>query len=223
MEALSPGQSRETMTGKRMNILHIDCSPRAQSHSRILSAAIVARLFAMVPGACVTRRDLGQDPIPHAESEYAAALSSPAALAAGPSDEAVRLSEQLIREVEAADALVIGTPMNNFTVPSVLKAWIDQILRMGRTIGASSTGEKIGLLPDRPVYVGIASGGIFTGDHAKQPDFLIPYLTAAFKCVGLSSLQFFPLQATVFLDQEQLSADRETLLAGMDISKIVAA
>lgn len=206
-----------------MNILHIDCSPRAESHSRKLSAAIVARLFDMVPAMRVTRRDLGRDPIPHAGSDYAAVLSSPAALAARSSEEAVRLSEQLIQEVEAADALVIGTPMNNFTVPSVLKAWIDQILRVGRTIGVSPTGEKVGLLQDRPVYIGIASGGVFTGERAKQPDFLTPYLTAAFGCVGLSSLQFFPLQATVFLDQEQLAAGRETLLAGMDTTGICAA
>lgn len=203
-----------------MNILHIDCSPRAESHSRKLSAAIVARLFAMFPGAGVTRRDLGREPIPHTESDYASALSSPAVLAAVPSDGAVRLSEQLIREVEAADALVIGTPMNNFTVPSVLKAWIDQILRMGRTIGVSPAGDKVGLLQDRPVYIGIASGGVYTGDRAKQPDFLTPYLTAAFGCVGLSSLQFFPLQATVFLDHEQLAAGRETLLATMDTARI---
>lgn len=203
-----------------MKILHIDCSPRVQSHSRKLSAAIVARLLAIDPDAHVTRCDLGLEPIPHTEADYAVALSSPGALASGQSNRAMRLSEQLIEDVEAADILVIGTPMNNFTVPSVLKAWIDQILRIGRTMGVASTGEKIGLLQDRPVYVGIASGGVFTGDRAKQPDFLIPYLTAALGCVGLKSLQFFPLQATAFLDDDQLAAGRDTLLATMDTARI---
>src|SRR3546814_421325 len=124
-----------------MNILHIDCSPRPESHSRELSAAIVARLCAIAPDAGVTRRDLGRGPIPHADSEYARVLASPGILAGEPPNGAVRLSEQLIGEVEAADVLVIGTPMNNFTVPSVLKAWIDQILRMGRTMGASRSEE----------------------------------------------------------------------------------
>src|SRR3546814_4541423 len=82
------------------------------------------------------------------------------------------------------------------------------------------TGEKIGLLQDRPVYIGIASGGVFTGDHARQPDFLTPYLTAAFGCVGLNSLPFFPLHATVFLDHDQLAAGRDALLATMDTTKI---
>jgi FMN-dependent NADH-azoreductase len=203
-----------------MKILHIDCSPRPASHSRQLSAAIVARLIADNPDARVTRRDLGRDPIPHTAPDYATVLSSLDALAAGLSSEAVQLSEQLIQEVEDADVLVIGTPMNNFTVPSVLKAWIDQILRMGRTIGASPTGEKFGLLQDTPVYIGIASGGVFTGDRAKQPDFLIPYLTAALGCVGLNSLQFFPLQATAFLDRDQLAAGRDALLATMDTTRL---
>jgi FMN-dependent NADH-azoreductase len=125
----------------------------------------------------------------------------------------VQLSEQLIQEVEAADVLVIGTPMNNFTVPSVLKAWIDQILRIGRTFSSSPAG-KVGLLQDRPVFIGIASGGVFTGDRANQPDFLTPYMTAALGCVGLNTLRFLPLQATAFLDHERLVAARDSLLMG---------
>jgi len=205
-----------------MKILHIDCSPREESHSRNLSAAIVARLLAINPHANVARRDLGREPIPHPGVDYATMLSSPKMLAAGQPPGAARLSEQLIREVEDADVLVVGTPMNNFTVPSVLKAWIDQILRVGRTISTLPTGEKVGLLQDRPVYIGIASGGVFSGDGAKQPDFLTPYLTAALACVGLNSLQFFPLQATAFLDAEQLTATRNTLLATLDATKINA-
>ena len=129
-----------------MKILHIDCSPRAASHSRKVSAAIISKLLATNPDANVTRRDLGHDPIPHTESDYATSLSAPGAMAEKQFNEAVALSEQLIQEIEAADVLVIGTPMNNFTVPSVFKSWIDQVVRMGRTIGASDTGEKFGLL-----------------------------------------------------------------------------
>jgi FMN-dependent NADH-azoreductase len=204
-----------------MHILHIDCSPREASHSRQLSAALVARLVARDPASIVIRRDLGRDPIPHADAGYAAALASPAGR--GPHGAATRLSDELIAEIEAAHALVIGTPMNNFTVPSVLKAWIDQVLRMGRTIARTPGGEKIGLLRDKPVYIGIASGGVFTGERAKQPDFLTPYLAAALGCVGLRSLQFFPLQGTAFLDGGQLAAERETLVATMDLGLAGAA
>jgi FMN-dependent NADH-azoreductase len=205
-----------------MRILHIDCSPRDASHSRQLSAAILARLRALAPETSVTRRDLGHDPLPHAQAGYAETLASPQGLASGCAAEATRLSEQLIREVESADALVIGTPMNNFTLPSVLKAWIDQILRVGRTIGVTPTGEKIGLLRDRPVYVGIASGGVFTGDRARQPDFLTPYLRVAFNCIGLTSLHFLPLQATAFLGEDQLARDRDAMIAALDATNSAA-
>lgn len=202
-----------------MNILHIDCSPREDSHSRDLSAALVTRLVAHHPGASVTRRDLARHPVPHAHAGYAAALASPAALTGGRPGAAISLSEELIGEIEAADAIVIGTPMNNFTVPSVLKAWIDQVLRMGRTMGVTPTGEKIGLLRDKPVYIGIASGGFFHGEGARQPDFLMPYLDAALGCVGLRSLQFFPLQGTAFLAGARLVADRNALLATMQLAR----
>jgi len=196
-----------------MNILHIDCSPRLESHSRGLSAAVVAKLLAARAGASVTRRDLGLQPIPHAGADYAAALASRAA----PAEGAVRLSEELIREVEAADVLVIGTPMNNFTVPSVLKAWIDQILRIGRTFVSTPEG-KVGSLRDRPVYIAVASGGVYTGERANQPDFLTPLVTAAFACIGLKNLHFLPLQATAFRDQVQLAENRDNLLANLDLA-----
>lgn len=205
-----------------MKILHIDCSPRDASHSRKISAAIVARLRTLDPEASVIRRDLGRDPIPHLEADYATTLSSPKTLAAKQAIVATRLSETLIREVEDADVLVIGTPMNNFTVPSTLKAWIDQTLRMGRTIGATPSGEKIGLLQDKPVYIGIASGGVFTGEKAKQPDFLTPYLSAALGCIGLTMLQFLPLQATALLDDDQLAAGRHALIDALDTTLIGA-
>jgi FMN-dependent NADH-azoreductase len=198
-----------------LNILHIDCSPRRQSHSRRLSADIVAQLLAARPHASICRRDLGLDPIPHMDSGYAAVLSSPAALAAGSSSEAMYLSEQLIQEVEASHVIVIGTPMNNFTVPSVLKAWLDQVIRVGRTVLPTPAG-KVGMLHDRPVLVGIASGGVFTGDWANQPDFLMPYLSAALGCVGLTSLHFLPVQATALLDEEQVALARRTALAAFD-------
>ncbi len=105
--------------------------------------------------------------------------------------------------MEAANALVIGTPVNNVTVPSVFKAWIDQILRVNRTIGMSEQGGKIGLLEDKPVHIGIASGGVFSGASARQPDFITLYLRAAFGSIGLTSLEFLIVQATVFLDQAQ--------------------
>ncbi|MDL2406992.1 NAD(P)H-dependent oxidoreductase [Rhizobium calliandrae] len=201
-----------------MNILHIDSSARQKSHSRELSAAIVEKLLEVAPGASITRRDLGAEPLPHTEAQYAAALASPATLAAPPKG-SLDVSEKLIQEVEAADVIVIGTPMHNFTVPSVVKAWIDQILRVGRTMTSTPAG-KVGMLRDHPVFIGVASGGVFTGDRANQPDFLTPYLSLALSSIGLKTQQFLPLQATAFLDWDQASLAREKVLAALDLTVV---
>jgi FMN-dependent NADH-azoreductase len=199
-----------------MKILHIDCSPRPESHSRQLSAAIVKKLLEVAPGASISRRDFAAAPLPHASPDYATTLSSPATLAA-PLRGALELSEALIQEVEAADVIVIGTPMNNLTVPSVLKAWIDQILRAGRTFKSTPAG-KVGMLRDRPVFIGIASGGVFTGDRANQPDFLTPYLSVVLGSIGLKTLQFLSVQATAFLDRDQATLARDKALAAIDLT-----
>ncbi|MGK6317372.1 FMN-dependent NADH-azoreductase [Neorhizobium sp. DT-125] len=201
-----------------MNILHIDSSPRQQSHSRQLSAAIIKKLLEIVPGADIIRRDLGADPLPQTVALYAAALASSATLAAPPAG-SLDLSEQLIGEVEAADVVVIGTPMHNLTIPSVLKAWIDQILHVGRTMKSTPSG-KVGTLRDRPVFIGVASGGFFTGERANQPDFLTPYLSVALSSIGLKSRQFLPLQGTAFLDWEQAAEARDKTLAAPDLTAV---
>jgi FMN-dependent NADH-azoreductase len=197
-------------------ILHIDCSPRMASHSRQLSAEIVERLLEVAPGAVVKRRDLGTDPLPHAASDYAITLSSPKTLAA-PLEGSLDLSEELIGEIEAADAIVIGTPMHNLTVPSVFKAWIDQIMRAGRTFQSTPAG-KVGMIEDRPVFVAIASGGTFIGDGASQPDFLTTYLSAVLGSMGLKSIQFLPIQATAFLEGQQAISAKARALDGIDLS-----
>ncbi|MEM5404635.1 FMN-dependent NADH-azoreductase [Paraburkholderia sp. BR14263] len=199
-----------------MNILHIDCSPRLGSHSRKLSAGIVEKIQTLLPGVEVRRRDLGLEPIPHLGAAYADILSTPATLAAaGRTAGAVLFAEELIQEVEDSDVIVIGTPMNNLTVPSVLKAWIDQLIRVGRTMQSTPAG-KVGMLRDRPVFVGIASGGVFTGERANQPDFLTPYLSAVLACIGFTTIHYLPLQATAFLDEDQSAQLRASLIATIE-------
>ena len=179
-----------------MKLLHISCSPRAQgSHSARLAQAIVERLCALHPGTQVQLRDLATEPLPHVDGAYADALAGkvPEGTAAG----ALVRSDALIAELAQADAIVLGTPMHNFTVPSVLKSWIDHVLRIHRTFAPTPEGHKRGLLRNRPVYIAVASGGMFLGERARQPDFLTPYLRAVLNTMGLHDLHFFVLQATV--------------------------
>ena len=104
-------------------------------------------------------------------------------------------SEELIQELENSDVVVIGTPMHNLTVPSALKAWIDHVVRARRTFNVTAEG-KVGALRDRPVFVAVASGGRFSGERARQPDFLTPYLKTILGTIGLQDLHFFSVQGT---------------------------
>lgn len=182
-----------------MKILHLTFSPRHEgSHSTTFSQRIVQRLLARHPRAAVTRHDIGTSPLAHVDGHYGHVLSgSPGSVAdAARPDGTLARSEALIVDLEQADAVVIGTPMHNYTVPSALKAWIDHVLRIHRSFAATPEG-KVGLLADRPVYIAVSSGGLYLGPEARQPDFLTPYLEAVFKTLGVHDLTFFPLQALV--------------------------
>jgi FMN-dependent NADH-azoreductase len=186
-----------------VKILHIDCSPRPEAWSRKLSSLILQRVLDRHNDATVRRLDLGIDPVPHTEPAYATALSNRANFMAAQGGTALDRSDELIEQLESADLVILGTPMNNFTIPSSLKAWLDQVIRMGRTMGSTPAG-KVGLLSDRPVLIAVSSGDIFEGENANQPDFLRPYLTAAFSVMGLKSVQYFSLQATARQDDSEL-------------------
>lgn len=107
--------------------------------------------------------------------------------------EALRLSETLIGELEAADAVLVTAPMNNFTIPSALKAWVDYVIRPQRTFNTSSTG-KIGLVTDRPVLATVACGGRFGDFLGAQKDFFTPYFKYALGSIGITDIEVLRLE-----------------------------
>jgi len=165
-------------------ILQILVSPRPNSFSRRVAREVTARLVALHPRAEVIDRDLAADPPYHPDMDLYEAILTPAV---GSSDPRFALSEQLIGELEAADFVVIGTPMNNFSVPSTLKSWIDHIVRIRRSFRSTPEG-KIGLLHDVPVFIVTAHGGPMSAGY--QPDFLTPYLRAIFETIGMPRVEF---------------------------------
>lgn len=178
-----------------MKILHISCSPRGRaSESLRLSQEILGCLLKFYPAAAVVTRVLVGGEIPPVDADYATSQQSSEDISP---DGSAALSDELIRELESSDVVVIGTPMHNYTVPSALKAWIDHIARVRRTFNVGAEG-KVALLEDRPVFVAISSGGRFSGERARQPDFLTPYLKAILGMVGLHDLTFFSVQGTAF-------------------------
>jgi FMN-dependent NADH-azoreductase len=169
-------------------ILQILVSPRPQAFSRQVAGEIVARITERHPDARIVTRDLAAEPPPHPDLDLYEAILSPT-----PDDDPrFALSETYIAELEAADFVVIGTPMNNFTVPSSLKAWVDHIVRIRRTFRSTPEG-KIGMLRDRPLIVVSAHGGYVTVPPI-QPDFLTPYLQTVFETIGIPSVEFVRLE-----------------------------
>lgn len=141
------------------------------------------------PDARVISRSLSQPSLPALSRDYTRAL-----VGMQPNtDPALACSEQLIEELEQSDCLLISTPMHNFTVPAALKLWIDLVLRIDRTFKATAEG-KFGMLADRPVLVLVRSGGVCTGEAARQPDFLTPYLKQVLAVIGITTVEFIYLE-----------------------------
>ena len=147
-----------------MNILHIDSSILGEnSASRGLTQAIVDQLRAQHPGASVTRMDLDADPLPHLSSR---------SLAGADATESAR-AQRALDTLFAADVVVIGAPMYNFSVPSTLKAWIDRVAVAGKTFRYTSAGPE-GLLKGKRAILAITQGGVheFGGASEHQESYL---------------------------------------------------
>jgi FMN-dependent NADH-azoreductase len=154
---------------------------------------VVDALRSIDPDLRLIERDLATSPLPHPDESYVVASLKTDAQRTERDRRALDLSEQLIRELEQADLLLVSTPIHNFTAPSALKAWLDYIVRPNRTFRSTAAG-KVGLLRDRPVLVVAACGGRFGDDYGAQEDFLGPYLRYVFGAVGLSSVEIFRLE-----------------------------
>jgi FMN-dependent NADH-azoreductase len=150
-----------------VTILHIDSSINgANSASRAISRSIVDRLRAQGPGSRVISRDLVANPLPHLT------LAS-------------FNDEEVLDEFLAADTVVIGAPMYNFTLPTQLKAWIDRIAVGGKTFRYTADGPE-GLVKGKRVIIALARGGIYSeGSPARALEHLETYLRGVFNVVGI--------------------------------------
>ncbi len=162
-----------------MKLLHLDSSILgAQSASRELSAAIVARWMRDVPALQVTQRDLaGIDTLPHLDGDALAGNDPTIASRAG----------QVMQEFLDADVIVIGVPMYNFGIPSQLKAWIDRVAVAGKTFRYGAEGPE-GLAGGKKVIVAAAYGGTHPADSPSN--FVEPYLRFVFGFLGIADVEF---------------------------------
>ncbi len=157
-----------------------------QGQSSQLSDAFVAAWQASRPGSEVTVRDFAVDAVPHLDGAgFQAFLTKPEERSAGQQAK-VAYSDALIAELQAADALVIGLPMYNLGVPSMLKAWIDHVARAGVTFRYTASGPQ-GLLSGKKAYVFATRGGRYAGTaFDTQTDFMRNFLGF----IGIAEVEF---------------------------------
>ena len=153
---------------------------------------LVARLRETCPDLVITRRDLGTEIPPHPDAAFMNANLRRDSERDDADRVALQYSELLLAELIAAELVVIDTPVHNFTVPSALNAWIDYVVRPGRSFQSSPEG-KLPLLKDRPVRIAIACGGVFSGPYAQR-DFLTPYLRYVFNVIGIHDIDHVMLE-----------------------------
>lgn len=204
-----------------MQILEIISSPRgAASYSIQLSAGIVDKLRAAYPGSTVKVRDLATNPFPHLEEAKLAALFTPADQRTPDQQAAAQHSDDAIAEVMAADILVIGAPLYNFGIPSVLKAWIDHIARAGLTFRYTAAGPE-GLVKGKQVYVAMSSGGVYSEGPAAGYDFVAPYLQAVLGFLGMTDVTVARVEGVAV--PELQAAALAKALAGVRVAGAAAA
>jgi FMN-dependent NADH-azoreductase len=186
-------------------ILRIDSSSRVQgSHSREIADYFETAWLKKHPSDQVIVRDLVKTPLPHIADIAIAGFYTPKEQHTEAMKTAVALSDELINELQSADVLLLSVPMYNFSVPSALKAWIDQIVRIGQTFAYDGTNFT-GLVTVKRAYVICAYGasGYTDGGAFSAFNFLEPYLRSLLSFLGIPAIQFFNLQAT--------TADQTTL------------
>ncbi|MEO6841982.1 MAG: FMN-dependent NADH-azoreductase [Bradyrhizobium sp.] len=191
-----------------MKLLHIDSSVLGpHSVSRQVSAAIVDRLRQATPGLEIVYRDLTSTPLAHLSGLHLAAAQGATPEAALLPD--IAASQTVLEEFLAADIVVLGAPMYNFTIPSQLKAWIDRVVVAGKTFKYGAQGVE-GLAGNKRVIVAISRGGFYGADTPMAVgEHLETYLRWVFGFIGVTNVEF------ISADGIQIGPEhREKALAG---------
>jgi len=179
-------------------LLRIDASARVEgSYSRRLGDRIEGTWRARNPAGAIVRRDLARNPVPQIADATIAGFYTPADAMTDELRAATALSDALIAEIRAADELLLTTPMYNFGIPAALKAWVDQVVRIGQTFSYDGTSFT-GLVTGKPVAIAIAYGasGYGEGGPLAALDLVRPYLATLFGFLGFTDIRVAGVEAT---------------------------
>src|SRR6202171_672034 len=181
-------------------LLKLDSSPMGQgSISRKLTAKFAEAWLKSRPGGEVIERDLTTLNLPVLDASWVGAAYTPESSRTAAQTNALAASDSLINDVEQADEYVFGVPMHNFSIPSTLKLWIDQVVRAGKTFTYSSSGPA-GLLTGKKATLLIASGGTYDpGTALASLNFVAPYLRTVFGFIGITDRTIIAAEGTAQL------------------------
>jgi FMN-dependent NADH-azoreductase len=192
-------------------LLEIQSSPLAEaSISRQLAAEFVHSWKLANPTGKVITRDLAATSIDPISAGWVGASYTPEPDRTPEQRSLLTLSDSLIAELEAADDYVLGVPMHNFSVPSTLKLWIDQVARVNKTF-SYATGSPVGLLTGKKATIVISSGGKYdAGTALASFNFVEPYLRHLFRFLGVTDTTFLSASGVAAIRNGQI--DRKTFL-----------
>lgn len=203
-------------------LLKIDVSPRGDySVSRQLGQTYAEAWLAARPGSTLVTRDLAHTHLPFIEMPWIMGAYSDPAGHTAEQKEALRHGDELIAEMIPADHILITTPMYNFNIPAKLKAWVDHVVRSGKTFRVNQDGSYTGLLTGKKATVIIASMGDYTpGGPAEAYDAETPYLRQILGFIGITDVEFLRAGSTWRVDRNV--EPREQFLAPLQ-EKVAAA
>ncbi|MEJ2129409.1 MAG: NAD(P)H-dependent oxidoreductase [Woeseiaceae bacterium] len=194
-----------------MNVLEVSASGRRKdSVSRMLTGELIEALEIREGDLSIAQRDLSAG-VPVVDEAWINANFTPEEERSAEQRKTLSLSDALVAELRAADVIVIGSPIYNFGVPAVLKAWVDMIARARLTFRYTAEGPE-GLLKDKKAYIVIASGGV---PVYSEVDFATPYLRQALKFVGITDVE------VIAADQLNSRADDSIDAARMRIAELI--
>lgn len=190
-----------------MKLLHIDSSILGDaSASRQLSAAVTNAWQNSEANVEVSYRDLASDALSHLSAASFVAGGTPAELRDAAQAHEVALAEATLEEFLAADAIVIGAPMYNFTVPTQLKAWIDRIAVAGKTFTYTENGPQ-GLAGGKKVVIVSTAGGIHAGQASGKAH--EDYLVLVLNFLGITDIEVVRAEGLAYGDEPKANALRD--------------
>jgi FMN-dependent NADH-azoreductase len=192
-------------------LLRVDSSPfpGESSFSRQLTSEFADQWLESHPGGQIVERDLAQTNLAPVNAPWIAAVYTPDSNRSPEQNALLATSDELIGELQTADEYVFGVSMHNFSIPSILKLWLDQVARVGKTFSYEG-GIPAGLLRDKKATFMVATGGVYEqGTPMAAMNFIEPYLRSVFGFLGVTDVTFISASGTA---RARFGVDRAIIL-----------